>query len=68
MLGSEGMDRQIVADILASDVADPAHLWLFFNGMYATWYSGVAFLWVAAALTVITGVDYFRKALPHLRD
>ena len=68
VVGTEGMDRQIVADILASDAADPAHLWLFFNGMYATWYSGVAFLWVAAALTVITGVDYFRKALPHLRD
>ena len=67
-MGTEGMDRQIVADILASDASDPAHLRLFYNGMYATWYSGVAFLWVAAALTVITGVDYFRKALPHLRD
>lgn len=68
VMGAEGMDRQIVADILASDASDPAHLRLFYNGMYATWYSGVAFLWVAAALTVITGVDYFRKALPHLRD
>ncbi|SHI76425.1 CDP-diacylglycerol--glycerol-3-phosphate 3-phosphatidyltransferase [Wenxinia saemankumensis] len=29
---------------------------------------GVMLLWVAAALTLITGWDYFRKALPHLRD
>ena len=68
VMGTEEMDRQIVADILASYASDPAHLRLFYNGWYATWYSGVAFLWVAAALTVITGVDYFRKALPHLRD
>tara|TARA_B110000208_G_scaffold3355_1_gene4463 strand:- start:68 stop:724 length:657 start_codon:yes stop_codon:yes gene_type:complete len=63
-----GMDRQIAADILASGLADPAHLRLVYNGMHATWFSGIALLWVAAALTVITGADYFRKALPHLRD
>ncbi|MCL4189837.1 MAG: CDP-diacylglycerol--glycerol-3-phosphate 3-phosphatidyltransferase [Rhodobacteraceae bacterium] len=28
---------------------------------------GLALLWVAAGLTVITGADYFAKALPHLR-
>ena len=63
-----GMDRQIAADILASGLAAPAHLRLIYNGMHATWFSGIALLWVAAALTVITGADYFRKALPHLRD
>ena len=40
----------------------------YYNGMYASWYSGVLLLWAAAALTVITGIDYFRKALPYLRD
>jgi CDP-diacylglycerol--glycerol-3-phosphate 3-phosphatidyltransferase len=25
-------------------------------------------LWIAAALTLITGIDYFAKALPHLKD
>ncbi|WP_040610912.1 CDP-diacylglycerol--glycerol-3-phosphate 3-phosphatidyltransferase [Oceaniovalibus guishaninsula] len=29
---------------------------------------GLALLWVAAALTVVTGWDYFRKALPYLKD
>jgi len=29
---------------------------------------GLALIWVAAVLTAITGWDYFRKALPYLRD
>ena len=29
---------------------------------------GICLLWVAAALTVVTGWDYFRKSLPYLRD
>ncbi|SDX35018.1 CDP-diacylglycerol--glycerol-3-phosphate 3-phosphatidyltransferase [Roseicitreum antarcticum] len=32
------------------------------------WIVGLALIWVAAALTVITGWDYFRKALPFLKD
>lgn len=29
---------------------------------------GLALIWVAAVLTAVTGWDYFRKALPFLRD
>ena len=29
---------------------------------------GLTLIWLAAALTLITGIDYFRKALPFLRD
>ncbi|HBB83034.1 MAG TPA: CDP-diacylglycerol--glycerol-3-phosphate 3-phosphatidyltransferase, partial [Sulfitobacter sp.] len=29
---------------------------------------GLALLWVAAVLTAITGFDYLRKALPHLKE
>jgi CDP-diacylglycerol--glycerol-3-phosphate 3-phosphatidyltransferase len=25
-------------------------------------------LWLAAGLTLVTGYDYFRKALPYLRE
>jgi CDP-diacylglycerol--glycerol-3-phosphate 3-phosphatidyltransferase len=28
----------------------------------------LALLWLAALLTLITGGDYLRKALPHLRE
>ena len=37
-------------------------------GMHSFWYGGVLLLWTAAGLTLITGVDYFRKSLPYLRD
>ncbi|HMO06444.1 MAG TPA: CDP-diacylglycerol--glycerol-3-phosphate 3-phosphatidyltransferase [Paracoccaceae bacterium] len=29
---------------------------------------GLGLIWVAAVLTAITGWDYFRKSLPHLKD
>jgi cardiolipin synthase len=29
---------------------------------------GLGLIWIAAALTAVTGWDYFRKAMPHLRD
>ena len=29
---------------------------------------GLGLLWIAAALTLITGFDYFKKALPFLKD
>jgi len=29
---------------------------------------GLALIWVAAVLTAVTGWEYFRKALPHLKD
>ncbi len=32
------------------------------------WAIGLLLIWVAALLTAITGWDYLRKALPHLKD
>jgi len=29
---------------------------------------GLALLWIAAVLTFLTGLDYFNKAKPFLRD
>ena len=68
VMGTEGIDRETAHSILNATQEDPSYLRLFYQGMYATWYSGLALLWIAAALTILTGVDYFRKALPHLRD
>ncbi|MDB4102334.1 CDP-diacylglycerol--glycerol-3-phosphate 3-phosphatidyltransferase, partial [Planktomarina temperata] len=68
VMGTAGMDGEIVSGILDATLEDPSHLRLIYHGMYVTWYSGLALLWIAAALTIITGADYFRKALPHLRD
>jgi CDP-diacylglycerol--glycerol-3-phosphate 3-phosphatidyltransferase len=29
---------------------------------------GLVLIWIAAALTFVTGLDYFRKAMPMLRE
>jgi CDP-diacylglycerol--glycerol-3-phosphate 3-phosphatidyltransferase len=34
---------------------------------YAT-LAGLVLIWIAAALTFVTGWDYFRKSLPHLKE
>ena len=68
LIRTSGIDPQILDDILSSTLVDSNHLLFYYNGMYTAWFSGITLLWAAATLTVITGVDYFRKALPHLRD
>ena len=63
-----GMDPAMVQAIFAGEISD--ELGLIWNAQAAsvTWYAGTVLLWVAAALTAITGFDYFRKELPFLRD
>lgn len=63
-----GMDEALVADILFNDGEDPLGLRVISEVARLTWWVGVGLLWVAAFLTLVTGVDYFRKSLPHLRD
>jgi len=63
-----GMDDAVVQGILAGTQEDVLGLvWK----AYAMEWSGVIghwLLWLAALLTAITGVDYLRKAMPHLKD
>jgi CDP-diacylglycerol--glycerol-3-phosphate 3-phosphatidyltransferase len=70
---SEGIARQgktieEYATLVAQGLADPIRS----CGMrgcssYATW-AGLTLIWFAAALTAITGWDYFRKSLSQLKD
>jgi len=53
---------------LASGPRDWNTLWLVAEGGWAAGLAGIGALWVAAILTLITGLDYFIKALPHLKD
>ena len=64
---SIGMDRDIVAEIMSGG-EDPVDLRLLSNLYWWFWWLGVGLLWVAAALTALTGWDYLRKAMPYLRD
>ena len=62
-----GMDRALVAEIMAGG-DDPLGLRRISEAAWLTWWVGVSLLWVAAVLTLVTGVDYFRKAIPFLKD
>jgi CDP-diacylglycerol--glycerol-3-phosphate 3-phosphatidyltransferase len=69
----EGIARQgktvdQYAALVAQGLADPIRsCGMHGCSSYATW-TGLALIWLAAALTAVTGWDYFRKSLPQLRD
>ncbi len=43
-------------------------IWRLYWGGWAAGLTGVAVLWVAAALTLATGWDYLQKAMPYLKE
>lgn len=63
-----GMDEQMVSAILNGDEEDLLGLQWKLLGMEWAGIVGLILLWIAAALTAITGIDYFAKALPHLKE
>jgi CDP-diacylglycerol--glycerol-3-phosphate 3-phosphatidyltransferase len=63
-----GMDQALVDQIMVGEVEDLQGLRWKFDAMIWSGNLGLALLWIAAVLTFITGVDYFRKAAPHLKD
>ncbi|UWR23061.1 CDP-diacylglycerol--glycerol-3-phosphate 3-phosphatidyltransferase [Sulfitobacter sp. S190] len=63
-----GMDNAMVQAILNGEEEDVLGLgWKLF-GMEWTGRAGLWLLWIAAALTAITGWDYFRKSVPYLKE
>ena len=62
-----GMDPTILTEIFEGG-SDPLNLRLIQQVYWLTWWAGVGLLWIAAVLTAVTGIDYFRKAIPHLKD
>ncbi len=63
-----GMDNELVGQILNGEVEDLHGLHWKLAGMDWTGRIGLWLLWLAAALTLITGWDYLRKAMPYLRE
>ena len=63
-----GMDDAMVSDILSGREEDVLGLWWKAAGMVWTGHVGMWLLWLAATLTLLSGVDYLSKALPHLKD
>ncbi|SLN70995.1 CDP-diacylglycerol--glycerol-3-phosphate 3-phosphatidyltransferase [Roseovarius albus] len=68
VMSSFGMEETLVENILSGAEEDVNGLRWKEAGMFWSGYAGLWLLWLAAALTFITGVDYFNKAIPHLKD
>lgn len=63
-----GMDDAMINAILTGIEDDHLGLGWKYQGMIWTGRIGLILLWIAAALTLMTGWDYFRKALPFLKE
>ena len=62
------LDPDTAGAVLGGAAPDETGLNLWWAASSTLYAAGLALLWAAAALTGLTGWDYFRKALPHLRD
>ncbi|MEP3639444.1 MAG: CDP-diacylglycerol--glycerol-3-phosphate 3-phosphatidyltransferase [Paracoccaceae bacterium] len=62
-----GMDEEMVFAILDGREVDHLGLKTMLAGAEWAGRIGLFLLWIAAALTLVTGWDYFRKAVPHLK-
>jgi len=62
------MGPETFQGVMDGDIEDRYGLWWKHAGMVWAGNLGIVLLWVAAFLTLITGWDYFRKALPFLKD
>jgi CDP-diacylglycerol--glycerol-3-phosphate 3-phosphatidyltransferase len=65
---TQAMDPQMIDAILAGEQEDLSGLLWVQKGASISYFGGIVLLWIAAALTLITGWDYFVKALPYLKD
>lgn len=64
----QDLDPALVSAMLGRETADIHGLIWKEQGMVYAGHLGLSLLWIAATLTLITGWDYFLKALPHLKD
>ena len=54
--------------VMEFETAHGRMLVVMVGAMIVAGWAGLILLWLAAALTFITGFDYFRKALPYLKE
>lgn len=64
----QGMTPQQYADAVSLGLADPIRACGKRDCASLAGDVGLVLMWIAAALTAMTGFDYFRKALPFLRE
>ena len=67
-IARRGLTPDEYAELVSAGLADPIRsCGVRGCSSYAT-FVGLGLIWIAAILTFVTGWDYFRKALPFLRD
>ena len=64
----EGMDIVMIDEIILGNVPDEGGIVWKLNGAFYSWWAGITLLWIAMFLTVVTGADYLRKAMPFLKE
>mgnify|MGYP003135733941 CR=1 FL=1 len=64
----QGMDEAMIMAVIEGRMPDVHGLGWKLQGMIWAGNIGLTLLWIAAALTLLTGMDYFRKALPLLGE
>jgi CDP-diacylglycerol--glycerol-3-phosphate 3-phosphatidyltransferase len=62
-----GLGPEMTDAILSGQEEDVLWLGWMYSGTFYSWWVGVLLLWVAAILTLITGIDYLRKSIPYLK-
>jgi CDP-diacylglycerol--glycerol-3-phosphate 3-phosphatidyltransferase len=62
-------NRVLIAEMEAAGLSDDVNLLTMANyGGEIVWTVGLLLIWVAAILTLVTGWDYLRKAVPYLKE
>lgn len=65
---STGMDDATLIGIMEGRITDELGLLWYQQLAEITFVCGIGLLWVAAVLTLLSGADYLRKAMPFLRE
>ena len=62
-------NRTLISEMAATGLSEDMNLLqvAHYGGAFV-WHLGLVLIWIAALLTLVTGWDYFRKALPHLKE
>jgi CDP-diacylglycerol--glycerol-3-phosphate 3-phosphatidyltransferase len=63
----QGMDQTIIDQIYSGQEEDLFGLRWKCWAQNSVYYAGVGLLWLAALLTLVTGLDYLNKAMPYLK-
>jgi len=65
---SFAMEQAYAWQVMMGEVQDDSNLYILYQSYVYVGNAGIILIWLAALLTFITGLDYFRKALPFLKE